>query len=115
MKHFSWEAHPHGQILPLDQARRDMRLVGVADDHGTLRTDNDYQQRFRDVNDRITAWRFNLRVVLSRSFLARAKVKASVNMIVTRADRTVEVIPPPPRFREWRQKAWTRLRRLRSN
>ena len=75
----------------------------------------DYRQSAKDVNDKITAWRFNLRVVLSRSFLALVKVKASANMVVTRADGTVEVIPPPTRFREWRRKAWTLSRRLRSN
>src|SRR5438105_3714736 len=32
--------HTHGQVLPFNQACRDMGLVRVADDHGTLGADH---------------------------------------------------------------------------
>ena len=64
----------------------------------------------RDMTTRMTAFRHNLRVMLSRVIYAKAKSKPSLGMIVTRSDGRIALVPPETWLQERRRTAWTRLK-----
>jgi hypothetical protein len=74
----------------------------------------DEKERRTDENERRSAWLFNFRPVFTRERLAKVRVHATVSMVVTRADGTVETIPPPTRLEQIRRGIAARVRWMRN-